>query len=160
MVEEVTSQRSILANPHTSQDMKAALKRLGVIGPRHYQHLLERLQKAEARHAKLVDELDRARASAKACQAKVEEAEKALRVQHADAAHQLRRVEKLTAEVDRLRTESRQNVETVKRDLTLAREALMAVDVKLDILEGAANVLDLRMRGVAARRDATTESAL
>jgi len=140
--------------------MKAALKRLGVIGPRHYQHLLERLQKAETRHLKLVEELDRARASAKAYQAKVEEAEKALRVQQADAAHQQRRVEKLTAELDRLRTESRQNVETVKRDLTLAREALMAVDVKLDILEGAANVLDVRMRGVAARRDATTESAL
>ena len=103
--------------------MKAALKRLGVIGPRHYQHLLERLQKAETRHAKLVEELDRARASAKGYQSKVEEAEKALRVQQADAAHQLRRVEKLTAELDRLRTESRQNVETVKRDLTLAREA-------------------------------------
>ena len=69
-------------------------------------------------------------------------------------------MEKLTAEIDRLRTESRQNLETVKRDLVLAREALMAVDVKLDILEGAANVLDLRTRGVAARRDATTESAV
>ena len=140
--------------------MKATLKRLGVIGPRHYQHLLEQVRKAEARHAKLIEELDRARASAKAYQAKIEEAEKALRSQQADAAQQLRRVEKLTGEVDRLRTESRQKLETVKRDLTIAREALMAVDVKLDILEGAANVLDLRTRGVAARRDATTESAV
>ena len=36
----------------------------------------------------------------------------------------------------------------------------MGVDVKLDILEGAANVLDLRTRGVTARRDAPTESAV
>jgi predicted nucleic acid-binding Zn-ribbon protein len=140
--------------------MKAALKRLGVVGPRHYRHLLERLQKAEARHAKLADELDRARASAKAYQSKIEEAEKALRVQQADAAHQLRRTEKLAAEIERLRSESRHKLEAVKRDLTMARETLMAVDVKLDILEGAANVLDLRTRDVVARRGSTTESAV
>ena len=140
--------------------MKSALKNLGVIGPRHYRHLLEQLQKAETRHAKLVEELERTRASAKTYQSKIAEVEKALRSEQADAANYLRRVEKLTAEIDRLRTESRQNLEAVKRDLVLAREALMAVDVKLDILEGAANVLDLRTRGVAARRDATTESAV
>jgi hypothetical protein len=33
--------------------------------------------------------------------------------------------------------------------LNLAREYLMAIDVKLDILEGAANVLDTRTRTVA-----------
>ena len=159
-VREVTSHRSILSNPHASQDMKQTLKRLGVIGPRHYRHLLEQQQKAEARHAKLVEELDRARASAKAYQSKIDEGEKALRTQQADAAHHLRRIEKLTAEIDRLRTESRQKLETVKRDLTVAREVLMGVDVKLDILEGAANVLDLRTRSVAARRDASTESAV
>ena len=140
--------------------MKAALKRLGVIGPRHYQHLLEQLRKAEVRHAKLVEELERVRASAKTYQSKVDAAEKALRAQQADAAHQLRRVEKLTAEIERLRAEARQKLETAKRDLTVARETLMAVDVKLDILEGAANVLDLRTRDVVARRDATTESAV
>jgi predicted nucleic acid-binding Zn-ribbon protein len=140
--------------------MKGALKRLGVIGPRHYRHLLEQLQKAEVRHAKLIEELDRARASAKAYQSKVGEVEKALRSQRADAAYYVRRTEKLAAEIERLRTESRLKLETVKRDLTVAREALMAVDVKLDILEGAANVLDLRTRDVAARRGSTTERAV
>jgi chromosome segregation ATPase len=140
--------------------MKGTLKRLGVVGPRHYHHLLDQLQKAEARHAKLIEELDRARTSAKAYQSKLAEVEKALRTQQADAVHHLRRVEKLTAEVDRLRMESRQKLETAKRELTVAREALMAVDVKLDILEGAANVLDLRTRDVAARRSSTTESAV
>ena len=60
-VREVTSQRSILSNPHASQDMKQTLKRLGVIGPRHYRHLLEQQQKAEARHAKLRRARPRAR---------------------------------------------------------------------------------------------------
>ena len=33
-----------------------------------------------------------------------------------------------------------------ERELTMAREQLMAIEVKLDILEGAANVLDVRTR--------------
>jgi SMC interacting uncharacterized protein involved in chromosome segregation len=37
-------------------------------------------------------------------------------------------------------------------DLATARELLMAVDVKLDILEGAANVLDTRTRSVVSRQ--------
>jgi hypothetical protein len=36
----------------------------------------------------------------------------------------------------------------------------MAVEVKLDILEGAANVLDVRTRDAIARRGARTESAV
>ena len=39
-----------------------------------------------------------------------------------------------------------------ERDLAAARELLMAVDVKLDILEGAANVLDVRTRSVVSRQ--------
>jgi alanyl-tRNA synthetase len=43
-------------------------------------------------------------------------------------------------------------------ELTAAREQLMAVEVKLDILEGAANVLDLRTR-VAVSRQQTESGA-
>lgn len=39
-----------------------------------------------------------------------------------------------------------------ERDLALAREHLMAIEVKLDILEGAANVLDARTRMAAQRQ--------
>ena len=39
-----------------------------------------------------------------------------------------------------------------ERELTAARELLMAVEVKLDILEGAANVLDTRTRSVVSRQ--------
>jgi chromosome segregation ATPase len=38
-----------------------------------------------------------------------------------------------------------------ERELMVARDHLMAIEVKLDILEGAANVLDQRTRSVATR---------
>ena len=38
-----------------------------------------------------------------------------------------------------------------ERALAIAREQLMAIEVKLDILEGAANVLDARTRSVVQR---------
>ena len=38
-----------------------------------------------------------------------------------------------------------------ERELMVARDHLMAIEVKLDILEGAANVLDKRTRGAAPR---------
>jgi hypothetical protein len=44
-----------------------------------------------------------------------------------------------------------------ERELLLAREHLMAIEVKLDILEGAANVLDLRTR--AANRQSAGSGA-
>jgi len=38
-----------------------------------------------------------------------------------------------------------------ERELMVARDHLMAIEVKLDILEGAANVLDLRTRAAVSR---------
>ena len=38
-----------------------------------------------------------------------------------------------------------------ERSLAIAREQLMAIEVKLDILEGAANVLDARTRSAVQR---------
>ncbi len=52
------------------------------------------------------------------------------------------KVQQRDAEVEKLR----ERLTTAERDLTVAREHLMAVEVKLDILEGAANVLDARTR--------------
>ncbi len=40
----------------------------------------------------------------------------------------------------------KERVTRAERELTMAREQLMAIEVKLDILEGAANVLDVRTR--------------
>ena len=69
------------------------------------------------------------------------------------------RIEKLTVDVeaDRVRTEARRakdaervqlRLDAAERDLRLAREHLMLVEVKLDVLEGAASVLDRRTRAV------------
>ena len=46
-------------------------------------------------------------------------------------------------DIDRLR----RALPETERELSMARDHLMAIEVKLDILEGAANVLDLRTRG-------------
>jgi hypothetical protein len=50
------------------------------------------------------------------------------------------------ADRTRLLQEMHARMETAVRDLTLAREHLASVEVKLDIVEGAANVLDARTR--------------
>jgi hypothetical protein len=46
----------------------------------------------------------------------------------------------------------KQRLAESERDLVVAREQLMAIEVKLDILEGAANVLDGRTRELVTRR--------
>jgi hypothetical protein len=65
---------------------------------------------------------------------------------HAKRAEKLRlaaeRMEQRLAESDALVT----RLQEMERELAIAREHLMAVEVKLDILEGAANVLDIRTR--------------
>jgi predicted nucleic acid-binding Zn-ribbon protein len=165
--------------------LKESLKKLGIVGPRHYRHLMEQLRKAQVRTEKLVQELDAARSDARTYRSKVDELAKTLQKQRAESEHQRRRAEKLTQEIDRIRKESSLKAEKRQREideavqkrataveelhhrlaaaehqLSIAREALMAVDVKLDILEGAANVLDLRTRQVITQRDHATESAV
>ena len=165
--------------------MKESLKKLGIVGPRHYRHLVEQLRKAQARAGKLSQEVEAARTSARTCQVKADELAKTLRKHQADAEYQHRRAEKLSAEIERVRKESNQKIEQRQREITeaadrrvadfeqlqrrlaaaendlkVAREALMVIDVKLDILEGAANVLDLRTRHVVVERDSATERAV
>jgi hypothetical protein len=53
-----------------------------------------------------------------------------------------------------------QQLVDTERELILAREHLMAVEVKLDILEGAANVLDARLRTAARQQRAESGAAV
>lgn len=70
----------------------------------------------------------------------------------AEARQQAKRAEKYKAIAEKLQHREseieklRERLATAERELTVAREHLMAVEVKLDILEGAANVLDARTR--------------
>ena len=140
--------------------MKETLRRLGIVGPRHYTHLLERVRKAEARAEKLAHDAG--------------DAQKALLDAKEESARHAHRVEKLKADIDRLKADFERKYEedrrglaqmeqkrstavdgfadrlaSAERELTGARDALMAIDVKLAILEGAANVLDARTRVAA-----------
>jgi hypothetical protein len=54
-------------------------------------------------------------------------------------------------------TSLRDQFAATQKELILAREQLMAIEVKLDILEGAANVLDSRTRAVV-RQPAETSA--
>ena len=53
-----------------------------------------------------------------------------------------------------------QRLKHTERELAIARESLMAVEVKLDILEGAANVLDARTRDVLAEQNVETTTPI
>lgn len=61
------------------------------------------------------------------------------------------RVAQQQGELDTLRA----RLEQAERDLAGARDHLMVIEVKLDILEGAANVLDARTRSALARAGQT-----
>ena len=79
-----------------------------------------------------------------------------------EAKHQAKRAEKFrlaaerweqrAADFDALNARLRE----LERELAVAREHLMAVEVKLDILEGAANVLDVRTRAAIHQPTAET----
>jgi hypothetical protein len=56
------------------------------------------------------------------------------------------------ADIERLRAQ----LQDAERELAGAREHLMVIEVKLDILEGAANVLDARTRSAVARQAGET----
>lgn len=69
-----------------------------------------------------------------------------------DAKHQAKRAEKFRMAAERMEERVAEvelltaRLKEAERELAVAREHLMAVEVKLDILEGAANVLDIRTR--------------
>ena len=64
-----------------------------------------------------------------------------------EARSALERLRHREAELENLQNQ----LASTERELALAREHLMAVEVKLDILEGAANVLDIRTRAAVTQ---------
>ena len=156
--------------------MKNPLKKLGVLGPGHYRNLQEELRKAQARSAKLAQELDVARRDAKTVKEESVRSTKALRDSQAEAERHVRRAEKITGELEKVKAgfqrkyerergklaeveqkraraieDLQERLEKAERALTVARETLMVIEVKLDVLEGAANVLDVRTRTTSSR---------
>jgi chromosome segregation ATPase len=149
---------------------------LGLMRARSYDALAEQQKKTEARATQLARELEEAKANARQWKAKADEAASALKKaegvadtaqkqwRHADKLKEehAKRADTLREELDKRRQAERerhadlvalkQRLADSEHELVVAREQLMAVEVKLDILEGAANVLDARTRDVLPRR--------
>ncbi|HEY3158679.1 MAG TPA: hypothetical protein VGJ78_06935 [Vicinamibacterales bacterium] len=137
------------------------------------------LRKCEARVAELKASLDQARTASQEWKAKADDAEQRVASSRQDAADRAKQMERLQAqaakanaeharELEQLRirvedltgkrardaADLRAHLRNTERDLAIARDHLMTIDVKLDILEGAANVLDNRTRAILSARTA------
>jgi chromosome segregation protein len=113
----------------------------------------ERLRKADARIAKASEQLEASRAEARDWKTKAGEAERRAGELEKELAAQTARFEKARADAAHhadARARLRDRLRETDRDLAVARDHLMAIEVKLDILEGAANALDARTRRVLA----------
>jgi chromosome segregation ATPase len=142
----------------------------------------EKLRKCEARVEELKASLETARAASQEWKAKANVAEERLADVRRDAEKQAKLIERTQAEaaraeeahardVEQLRervsdlgekrardaADLRAHLATTERDLAHAREHLMLIDTKLDILEGAANVLDNRTRAILRARATNPE---
>lgn len=153
--------------------MKRPPRILGLVPARGYDALAERA-------GKLAEQLEEYKSNSRAWKSKAEEAfgelkkaqdamaavQKQLRQTEKHRDEQSRNVQKLKEESVRMRKSQQERAAELvdlkkrladsERDLIVAREQLMAIDVKLDILEGAANVLDGRTRELVTRRSGIT----
>ena len=134
------------------------LAMLGLVPARRYRFQADQLRAAESRTKELTKRIEGLERSVSAWQTKANDALKQVKVKEEEGARHLQRLDKFKLEIDKARQRSA-NVEAIQkrlvdaqRELSAAREHLMAVEVKLDILEGAANVLDLRTRTAIARQ--------
>jgi chromosome segregation ATPase len=152
--------------------MKQAVGSFGFVRASRYAAAVEQQQRAESRARKLEQQLEVMRAESKGWKGKADQAHEALREAQAGAAEarkQLQRAEKLRADAEQRAERNAQRAVDMdglhtrltesERALAIAREQLMAIEVKLDILEGAANVLDARTRTVVTRRTTTERGA-
>jgi predicted RNase H-like nuclease (RuvC/YqgF family) len=97
----------------------------------------------------------KARFSEASSRVKALESELKQTTQHAEKSQvYLTKLRARREEIDALRT----RLADAERELMVAREHLMAIEVKLDILEGAANVLDLRTRAAISKRHTETSA--
>lgn len=151
------------------------VQRLGFVRTARYAASLQQQLKAEARSAHMADRLARAQSAASALKQRSDHLSQSLkqtrddgrrakgdlaRAQR-DVARGLQDLERAQKENARLRAQLlpfKERLAAAERALVVARETLMTVETKLDILEGAAQVLDRRTR-VDAAEGASRSSA-
>lgn len=109
------------------------------------------------RYDSLLRTAEELRAGAQAWKQRAGQASARVKELERETARQAHAITKAHAAAERERhrdediTRLREQLAGTERELILAREHLMAVEVKLDILEGAANVLDARMRAAVGQ---------
>ena len=115
------------------------------------------------RYDSLAQQFDEAHHSAHTWKTRAGEALARVKSLEGELERQARLLKETRSEVEKRRQAEcdaatlRDQLGATQKELVLAREHLMAIEVKLDILEGAANVLDARTR-VVIRQPAETSA--
>jgi chromosome segregation ATPase len=116
------------------------------------------------RYEALAEQAKQARGAAEEWKAKAAESVARAKALEADVNHRTRQAEKSEVSLARLRQRNedidglRARLADAEHKLMVAREHLMAIEVKLDILEGAANVLDIRTRAAISQPHSQTSA--
>src|SRR3954454_20613033 len=114
------------------------------------------------RHHSLARQFEEARRSRDNWKTRAGEAHAHVNSLQGEVQRQSRLLKDARAELDKRRRAEqeaialREQLAATERELVRAREHLMAIEVKLDILEGAANVLDSRTRTTVAQPTETS----
>lgn len=154
--------------------MSGLLEAVGLVTLRRHQLAIKQLRDtAESRVRKLESQIAEVQARAKAqreeaatehreqskaLKAEIAGATRALKIKEQELAKQAHSIDKLKEAVEHANRRRGDVQGMLKRlveaeqELTAARNHLMVVEVKLDILEGAANVLDARTRTAPAQQ--------
>jgi chromosome segregation ATPase len=155
--------------------LSAVLSRLGLVRRSRFKKANEDLKRTQARLDKVLAHGESLRAEMRAARQRAEDMAAALKEEQQrlkgdldrkrqDLNDKFENDERRRAEADQKRRSDfeamQQRLKTTERELAIARESLMAVEVKLDILEGAANVLDARTRDVLAEQNAETTTPI
>ena len=126
------------------------LAMVGLVTVRRYHALMQQLEQVKAGSLEWKAKARESTARATALETEVK--------QHARHAQKselyLAKMRARREEMNNLRA----RLAAAERELVVAREHLMAIEVKLDILEGAANVLDARTRGAIVKEPSRTSA--
>jgi chromosome segregation ATPase len=132
------------------------LNAIGLVSSARLASASDRVRTLESRIEALTGKLAEVQADVRTWQAKAEEARTRVKEIEQEAARERKRAARARAEIEKeaAREKTRavdvpaleRRLEDAERDLADARNLLMAIEVKLDILEGAATVLDRRTR--------------
>lgn len=145
----------------------AAARRVGLAPRSRVDELADSVQRGQTKIAELKKALEEARAEIRRWKTKAEEAARTAAASAKDESGKLaKRYEKVEEELARIRereekhrariADLHERAETAQRALRIAREQLMAIEVKLDMVEGALTVLDGRTRAALAASDRQT----